>query len=54
VFQVLEAFDLDLIAVAEVNKEHLFFAPLFDPGENLSFFLTPINMDDFEPFVGSL
>ncbi len=23
-------------------------------GENLSFFLTPIDMDDFEPFVGSL
>ena len=31
-----------------------FFAPLFDSGENLSFFLMAIDMDDFEPFVGGV
>ena len=31
-----------------------FFAQLFNSGENLSFFLTPIDMHDFELFVGSL
>jgi hypothetical protein len=29
-----------------------FFVPLFDSGENLSFLLTAIDMDDFKPFVG--
>jgi hypothetical protein len=53
-FQVVEAFDLDLVAVAEVKKERLFLAQLFDCGENLSFFLTAIDMDEFKPIVGGV
>ena len=54
VFQVLEAFNLDLVAVAPVNKERLFFALIFASGENLSFFLTAANIYDFKPFVGGV
>ena len=50
-FQVLEAFDLDLVAVAPVNKERLFFALIFALGENLRFFLTAAILYDFESFV---
>ena len=31
-----------------------FLAPIFASGENLSFFLTAFDMDDFEPFVGGV
>ena len=52
-FQVLEAFDLDLVVVAEVNKERLFFYAIIF-GWNFNLFLTAIDMDDFEPFVGGV
>ncbi len=31
-----------------------FLAPIFASGENLSFFFTTFDMDDFEPFVGGV
>ncbi len=31
-----------------------FLAPTFASGENLSFFFTTFDMDDFEPFVGGV
>ncbi len=39
VFQVLEAFDLDLVAVAEVNKERLFFCAIIWFGGEFKLFL---------------
>ena len=50
--KVLQSFDLDLVAVAEVNKEFCFFAPIFALGENLSFFLMADDIDDFKPILG--
>ena len=42
------------LRLQKLIRNACFFAPIFALGENLSFFLTAVDMDDFKPFVGGV
>ncbi len=53
-FRYLRHSILTSLRSQELIRNACFLVQLFDLGENLSFFLTVIDMDDFEPIVGGV
>ena len=53
-FRYLRHLILTSSRLQRLIRHTCFLAQLFDCGENVSFFLTAIDMDDFKPFVGGV